>query len=53
MRRAILAVLLLVTVSSCADRERINCPRQKNKAPRANTTDTPTTTVPTPDGRCL
>lgn len=53
MRRLVLAALLLVTVSSCADRERINCPRQKNKAPRANVTDITTTTLPTPDGRCL
>jgi len=53
MRLTIAALALVVAVTGCADRERINCPRQKNKAPRANVTDITTTTVPTPDGRCL
>jgi hypothetical protein len=53
MRRIALAALLLVTVSSCADRERINCPRQKNKAPRASVADATTTTTAAPTGRCL
>lgn len=48
-----IAIVALLTIGSCADRERVNCPRQKNKAPRASVTDIPTTTVPTPNGRCL
>lgn len=50
---AVIAAVLLVTVSSCADRERVNCPRQKNKAPRASVINEPTTTTTPPAGRCL
>lgn len=46
------ALVALLTIGSCADRERINCPRQKNKAPRASVVEATTTTA-TPDGRCL
>ena len=40
-------------ISGCADRERVNCPRTKNKAPRASVIDDTTTTTTAPDGRCL
>jgi hypothetical protein len=43
---------MTLSVSACADRERINCPRQKNKAPRASVVEATTTTA-APDGRCL
>lgn len=47
------ALVALLTIGSCADRERVNCPRQKNKAPRSSVIDEPTTTTTTPAGRCL
>ena len=46
------ALVALLTIGSCADRERINCPRQKNKAPRASVVEATTTTA-APDTRCL
>lgn len=46
------ALVALLTIGSCADRERINCPRQKNKAPRASVVEATTTTA-APEGRCL
>ena len=46
------ALVALLTIGSCADRERVNCPRQKNKAPRASVVEATTTTA-APIGRCL
>lgn len=50
---ATVGILGTWVLSGCADRERINCPRTKNKAPRASVIDEPTTTTSLPDGRCL
>lgn len=50
---AAVGILGTWVLSGCADRERVNCPRQKNKAPRASVIDKPTTTTTPPAGRCL
>lgn len=51
---AAIGILGTWVISGCADRERVNCPRTKNKAPRATVVDEPTTTTSTiVDGRCL
>ena len=42
---ATVGILGTWVLSGCADRERINCPRTKNKAPRATVIDEPTTTT--------
>ena len=39
-RTAFVAVLFAGILVACSDRERVNCPRIKNKAPSAQTTDT-------------
>tara|TARA_R110000822_G_scaffold34861_3_gene98672 strand:+ start:1090 stop:1269 length:180 start_codon:yes stop_codon:yes gene_type:complete len=39
-RSAFVAVLFASILVACGDRERVNCPRVKNKAPRAATTIT-------------
>jgi hypothetical protein len=39
-RSAFVAVLFASILVACADRERVNCPRTKNKALRAETTIT-------------
>jgi hypothetical protein len=47
MKRLALLSLILLTVTACADRERLNCPRTKNKALRGAVIEpviTPTTT---------
>jgi outer membrane murein-binding lipoprotein Lpp len=50
---ALIAILGTLVVSGCGDRERINCPRTKNKAPRASVIEEPTTTTTLdPLGRC-
>jgi len=50
MKKTLLVMSLLscLTLSSCADRERLNCPPTKNKALTAvtETTSTETTTAP-------
>jgi hypothetical protein len=46
MKRLLLTSLLLLTLSSCADRTRVNCERIKNKAPGV------VTTVQVGGGRC-
>lgn len=52
--KALIALVALVaTLSGCADRERVNCPRTKNQALTRTTFDTPTTTITIPNGdRC-
>jgi hypothetical protein len=47
MKRLVLISLLSITLSSCADRTRVNCERIKNKAPGAVET-----TVQVGGGRC-
>ena len=39
-RSAFVAVLFASILTACGDRERVNCPRTKNKALRAETTIT-------------
>jgi hypothetical protein len=48
MKRLLLISATLITLTSCADRERLNCPPTKNKALTAvtETTTTETTTAP-------
>lgn len=53
LRKALIAAALVATLSGCADRERVNCPRTKNQALTRTTFDTPTTTITIPNGeRC-
>lgn len=46
MKRVIAAAALVATLTACADRERINCPRTKNQALTRTTHETTTTTIP-------
>jgi predicted small lipoprotein YifL len=48
MKRLLLISATLITLTGCADRERLNCPPTKNKALTAvtETTTTETTTAP-------
>jgi hypothetical protein len=34
MRKSLILLVLLTSLTACADRERLNCPRTKNKAIR-------------------
>lgn len=56
-RISFVAVLFASILTACADRERVNCPRIKNKAPRAETTITVDTafvgSTRTVETRCL
>ena len=48
----IMSLLSCLTLTSCADRERVNCPRTKNQVmTRTTEITTPTTTI-APEGRC-
>jgi len=52
MKRLLLISATLITLTGCADRERINCPHTKNQVmTRTTEITTPTTTI-APDGRC-
>jgi len=52
MKRLLLISATLITLTGCADRERLNCPRTKNQVmTRTTELTTPTTTI-APDGRC-
>ena len=52
MRKSLILLVFLGSLTACADRERINCPRTKNQvATRTTEITTPTTTV-APEGRC-
>jgi hypothetical protein len=47
MKRLLLISATLIALTGCADRERLNCPRTKNKALRGVTeTLVPTTPAP-------
>jgi hypothetical protein len=47
-RISFVGLLFLSILTACSDRERVNCPRVKNKAPSAQTSDT----TPSLGGRC-
>jgi hypothetical protein len=53
MKRLLLVSATLIALTSCADRERLNCPRTKNQV-ATRTTEYPTipTTTIAPEGRC-
>jgi hypothetical protein len=57
MKRLLLISATLITLTACADRERLNCPPTKNKALRGVTeTISPDTTTPTlygKGGKCV
>jgi hypothetical protein len=56
MKRLLLISATLITLTGCADRERLNCPPTKNKALRGVTeTITPTTPAPAygTGGKCV
>jgi len=52
MKKSLILLVICASLTSCADRERINCPRTKNQVmTRTTQITTPTTTI-APDGRC-
>jgi len=52
MRKSLILLVICASLTACADRERINCPRTKNQVmTRTTEITTPTTTI-APDGRC-
>jgi hypothetical protein len=53
MRKTLILLVICASLTACADRERINCPRTKNQVMTRTTELTiPTTTIPAPEGRC-
>ena len=53
MKRLLLISATLIALTSCADRERINCPHTKNQImTRTTEFPIPTTTTIAPEGRC-
>jgi hypothetical protein len=46
MKRLLLISATLITLTACADRERLNCPPTKNKALRGVTQTVETTIAP-------
>jgi hypothetical protein len=56
MRKSLILLVFLGSLTACADRERLNCPPTKNKALRGVTeTITPTTPAPAygTGGKCV
>jgi hypothetical protein len=59
MRKSLVLLVFLASLTACADRERLNCPRTKNKALRGAVIEpviTPTTTTATrygTGGKCV
>jgi hypothetical protein len=55
MRKSLILLVILASLTACVDRERVNCPRTKNQVMTRTTTDLPTTTTSTidPGGRCV
>jgi hypothetical protein len=56
MRKALILLVICASLTACADRERLNCPRTKNKAIRGATEQLiPTTTEPRygTGGKCV
>jgi predicted small lipoprotein YifL len=56
MRNSLILLVILASLTACADRERLNCPPTKNKALRG-VTQTVETTTPAPaygtGGKCV
>ena len=53
MRKSLILLVFLGSLTACADRERINCPRTKNQVmTRTTEFPAPTTTTIAPEGRC-
>jgi len=53
MRKSLILLVICASLTACADRERINCPRTKNQVMTRTTELTiPTTTTIPPEGRC-
>jgi hypothetical protein len=58
MRKSLILLVFLASLTACADRERLNCPPTKNKALRGaviEETITPTTATPQygTGGKCV
>jgi hypothetical protein len=58
MRKPLILLVLLASLTACADRERLNCPRTKNKALRGavieeTMTSTTTATQYGTGGKCV
>jgi hypothetical protein len=53
MRKSLILLVIWASLTACADRERVNCPRTKNQV-MTRTTEFPPTTTTTlaPEGRC-
>ena len=53
MKKSLILLVFLGSLTACADRERINCPRTKNQVmTRTTEFPIPTTTTIAPEGRC-
>ena len=52
MRKSLILLVFLASLTACADRERLNCPRTKNQVMTRTTEITIPTTTLAPDGRC-
>ena len=53
LRNSLILLVICASLTACADRERINCPRTKNQvATRTTEFPIPTTTTIAPEGRC-
>jgi predicted small lipoprotein YifL len=55
MRNSLILLVVLTSLTACADRERLNCPPTKNKALRGVTETITPTTAPAygTGGKCL
>jgi predicted small lipoprotein YifL len=55
MRKSLILLVFLGSLTACADRERLNCPPTKNKALRGVTETISTTTAPAygTGGKCV
>jgi hypothetical protein len=58
MRKPLILLVLLASLTACADRERLNCPRTKNKALRGAVIEETMTSTTTPTqygtgGKCV
>ena len=53
MKNSLILLVFLASLTACADRERLNCPRTKNQvATRTTEFPIPTTTTIPLEGRC-
>ena len=52
MQKSLILLVFLASLTACADRERLNCPRTKNQVMTRTTEITIPTTTIAPEGRC-